>query len=142
MFRIADATSVVPVVPGGIKTRETLDPEALRAETNHVLLPGDGRQKQPLRAITWFKGEKKDGSGESSVGTDRKDRGREEERKGSKNYDRIVPDGGCVETSGEDLRSSTSTAGNHRGPGGTTTRTPATLREERSHFRCVGTYQE
>ncbi|KAJ1154303.1 hypothetical protein NDU88_007056 [Pleurodeles waltl] len=43
-----------PSYHGGITTKNTSDPEVLRAETNPVQLLGDSRQKQPLRAVTWM----------------------------------------------------------------------------------------
>ncbi|KAJ1199425.1 hypothetical protein NDU88_003261 [Pleurodeles waltl] len=108
-----------PSYPRGINTRETPNPQVLRAETNQVLLLGDGRQKQPLRAVTWIKREEKDES-KSNAGTGGKDLGgAAKKRKRSENYNGDIPDGSSVETIGEDLGSSTSTAGHRRGPGGT-----------------------
>ncbi|KAJ1202190.1 hypothetical protein NDU88_005991 [Pleurodeles waltl] len=105
--------------PGASKKRDTPDLEVLQTESNPVLLPGDGRQKQPLCAVTWIQREEKDDSGESNAGTGRRNLGKAANREGIENYDRGILVDSRVETSGEELGVSTSTAGHRRGPGGT-----------------------
>ncbi|KAJ1185721.1 hypothetical protein NDU88_002508 [Pleurodeles waltl] len=107
-----------PSNPGGTKTQSTSNPEVLRAETNPILLPGDGWQKQPLCAVTWLKWEEQDGLKDSNAGTGGDTLGEVAEGEENKDYNGGVPDDGRGETSGEDLGTSDRTAGQCRGPGG------------------------
>ncbi|KAJ1181718.1 hypothetical protein NDU88_006920 [Pleurodeles waltl] len=116
-----------PSYPGGTDALGASDPDVLWAGTNHIPLPGDGRERQRIRAVTgtsngnededrWS--EEGDGRNELSGAADGGSEGREE--KGSGRYGKNSFNGGQSETSREDRENITSAAGRHRGPGGHT----------------------
>ncbi|KAJ1217322.1 hypothetical protein NDU88_004916 [Pleurodeles waltl] len=48
------STQSVPPYPEGVLTSETSNPKVHRVTTYHGAHPGDGRQREPFRAITWL----------------------------------------------------------------------------------------
>ncbi|KAJ1192552.1 hypothetical protein NDU88_001859 [Pleurodeles waltl] len=104
-----------PSYPGGITTQDTSDPEVLRAETTPILLPGDGRQRQPFHTVTWIQKEEQDGAEAGNAGTRVQTLGEAADRGGNHDVDGGVPDNGRGENSVEDLGSRARTAGQHRG---------------------------
>ncbi|KAJ1149217.1 hypothetical protein NDU88_002032 [Pleurodeles waltl] len=108
-----------PPYPGGITTQDTSDPEVLRAKANPILRPGNGRQKQPLCAVTWLKQEEPDCPENGSVGTGIRNLGKAADGERSEEHNGCIPDGDQRENSRVDLMSSATTEGSCRGPGGT-----------------------
>ncbi|KAJ1084128.1 hypothetical protein NDU88_004281 [Pleurodeles waltl] len=79
----------------------------------------DGRQKQPIRAVTWIQKEELDGSELGNVETGVRNLSKASDGEGSEEYDGGLPDDSRGESRSEYLRITTKTAGQSRGPGGT-----------------------
>ncbi|KAJ1082936.1 hypothetical protein NDU88_003097 [Pleurodeles waltl] len=108
-----------PSNPGGTGTQKTSDPEILRTETPPFPLPGDDKRSQTLRAVTWIQKEHQDGVKGGNAGTRVRTLGKADDEGENEDCGERVPDAGCGETSGKDIRSSARTAGQSRGTGGT-----------------------
>ncbi|KAJ1114825.1 hypothetical protein NDU88_003056 [Pleurodeles waltl] len=104
-----------PPYLGGITTPDTSDLKVIREETNPVLHPGDGRQRQRLRAVTWIQKAELNGSAARNVGAGVPNHSKTKDGEGNEEDARDTPDDGRGETSGGDLRIGTRTAGQIRG---------------------------
>ncbi|KAJ1150975.1 hypothetical protein NDU88_003762 [Pleurodeles waltl] len=107
-----------PPYPGGITTPATSDPEVIQEQTNPVLHPGGGRQREPLCAVTWIQKEELDGLADVNVGARVPNRGDSTGGEGNEEDAGDTPDDGRGETSGDDLKISARTEGRIRGPEG------------------------
>ncbi|KAJ1205339.1 hypothetical protein NDU88_000774 [Pleurodeles waltl] len=107
-----------PPYPGGITTPDTSDPKVIQEETNPVLHPGDGRQREPLRTVTWIQKEELDSLAEVNVEARVPNCGDSTAGEGKEEDPGDTPDDGRGETSGDGLRIGARTAGRIRGPRG------------------------
>ncbi|KAJ1098579.1 hypothetical protein NDU88_003687 [Pleurodeles waltl] len=97
----------------------------LRAGTNSIPLPGDGRQQQRICAVTRYLNGNMEEDALLEEGGERDDLGgaadgssKEEEEEGSGGFNQEGFDGGQSEPSRENHENLGSVAGCHRGPGG------------------------
>ncbi|KAJ1084284.1 hypothetical protein NDU88_004436 [Pleurodeles waltl] len=101
------------------------DPELLQAGSNHIQLPGDGRQQQRIWAVTPdLNGNMEENEsleeegGRDDLSSVADGSSKEEEEKGSGGFNQDGFGGGQSKPSRENHENLGSAAGHHRGPGG------------------------